>query len=317
MENMEIEDTAIKLSAEEAQRSTETCENCETIFEGNFCPNCGQSIKTFKKPLKFFILDFAGNLFAFDTRFWRTFTSVLFRPGNMVKEYVGGKRVRYMPPFRFYIFVSFFFFLLISFTANKSIQENKGNIIFNYESIADSLNTSDSVEVNSGIPGFFEKTEKKPKATFTVVGSEDDRGNLSERLNEITTNPDFYLSRFFKYLSWSFFFLMPLLGFFLWLVFKESEPFYVSHFIFAINQHIVLFFLLIIIMLINLILPEKKSTPENYLMALIPLYAYVGAWQLYRRRWFSVVFRLVFAVGLYMFFSMIITGVLAFFALLP
>jgi hypothetical protein len=142
------------------------------------------------------------------------------------------------------------------------------------------------------------------------------RGKLSERLNEITANPGFYMSRFFKYLSWSFFFLMPLLGFFLWLVFKESEPYYVSHFIFAINQHIVLFFLLIIIMLINLILPDKKSSAENYLMALIPLYAYVGAWQLYRRRWFSVFFRLLLATSLYLFFYLIITGAVAFFALL-
>ncbi|MDP2235884.1 MAG: DUF3667 domain-containing protein [Bacteroidales bacterium] len=311
---MEIEDTTIKLSSEETERSTETCENCETIFEGNFCPHCGQSIKTFKKPLKFFILDFAGNLFAFDTRFWQTFTSVLFSPGKMVKEYVGGKRVRYMPPFRFYVFVSFFFFLLLSITTNRSIEKNKDNIHITSESIDKALNSSDSLEVNSGNAEFLDVNEKKPQTTISVMGSESDPHKLSKRLKDIQAKPDVYIARFFKYLSWSVFFLMPLLGLFLWLFFQKSEPFYVSHFIFAINQHIVFFILLIIIMLLNFMLPDKKSTPENYLMMLLPVYTYIGAWQLYRRRWFSVLLRMFAATFLYISVSMIITGFIAIFA---
>ncbi|MDO8897779.1 MAG: hypothetical protein Q7V19_09015, partial [Bacteroidales bacterium] len=66
--------------------------------------------------------------------------------------------------------------------------------------------------------------------------------------------------------------------------------------------------------LLNFILPEKKSTPENYLMMLLPVYTYIGAWQLYRRRWFSVLLRMFAATFLYISVSMIITGFIAIFA---
>ncbi len=70
------------------------CKNCDNLFSGNFCPNCGQSIKEFRLPISFLVIDLVGNMIAFDTRFWKTLKEILFQPGKMTNDYLQGKRIR-------------------------------------------------------------------------------------------------------------------------------------------------------------------------------------------------------------------------------
>jgi hypothetical protein len=101
---------------------TVVCKNCGRKFTGKFCPDCGQSIKEFEKPFSFLIIDLTGNIFAFDTRFRKTFINVLARPGHLTFDYLKGHRARYMPPFRFYVFISFIFFVLLSVAVKKNVE---------------------------------------------------------------------------------------------------------------------------------------------------------------------------------------------------
>ncbi|WP_346861452.1 DUF3667 domain-containing protein [uncultured Draconibacterium sp.] len=110
-----------KHSKSEEDYKNVTCANCETKFDGHFCPNCGQSVKEFDKPISFVLYNFLGDFFAFDTRFFKTFIALLFRPGFLSKEYIEGRRVRYAPPFRVYVFVSFVLFLLLQIYTNKGL----------------------------------------------------------------------------------------------------------------------------------------------------------------------------------------------------
>ena len=87
------------------------CENCGHEFQGHFCPNCGQEVAEFNRPFGFILYDFAGNFFAFDTRFFRTLKYLLFRPGFLTSEFFQGRRMSYSPPFRIFVFLSFIVFL--------------------------------------------------------------------------------------------------------------------------------------------------------------------------------------------------------------
>jgi len=108
------------------------CKNCETQFDGKFCPECGQSIKDYDQPFSFIFFNFAGDFFAFDTRFFRTFAALVIKPGFLTKEYFEGRRIKYAPPFRIFIFVSFILFFLLQTYTNRglttvldsSLQEN-------------------------------------------------------------------------------------------------------------------------------------------------------------------------------------------------
>ena len=49
-----------------------------------------------------------------DSRLWRTLKLLLLKPGRLTEEFVAGRRMAYLPPFRLYLVVSIIFFLLAS-----------------------------------------------------------------------------------------------------------------------------------------------------------------------------------------------------------
>jgi hypothetical protein len=55
-----------------------------------------------------------------DSRLWRTFEPLLFRPGFLTQQFLQGRRASYLPPFRLYIVISLLFFLVVSLTAQVS-----------------------------------------------------------------------------------------------------------------------------------------------------------------------------------------------------
>jgi hypothetical protein len=91
------------------------CKNCERKLDADFkfCPNCGQEHKDKVVHFKQFILDFLGDYFTFDSLIIRSVRPLLFNPGFLTKEFVAGRRVRYIPPLRMFIFISIVFFLFL------------------------------------------------------------------------------------------------------------------------------------------------------------------------------------------------------------
>lgn len=297
------------------------CKNCDNEFEGNYCPECGQTRKNFDKPFKFFFIDFMGNIFAFDTRLWQTLKAVLFKPGRLTKDYMEGKRVRYMPPFRFYIFISFVFFLMLNFQTRRQITG---------EGIRVEADTTESGDVNFNIIGFGDKKDRNTmkledvlkendsiKDEFTKAVKEFSDENITNNdstefnkeketakesdvdIKHIIEHPEIYIERFFKYSSWSLFLLMPVFGLLLLLFFRKTYKHYIAHLIFALNQHAFLFVLLVIILAVKMIFPEKEIFPENKLILLSPVYLLLGAKKLYKRNWFRTFFSLLVSVFIY------------------
>jgi hypothetical protein len=92
----------------------EKCLNCDQKLDKSerFCPNCSQINSSKKLHFKDLFSEFFGSIFAYDSRIMLTLRVLLFRPGQISKEYVEGRRMRYANPFRFYLSVSIIFFLL-------------------------------------------------------------------------------------------------------------------------------------------------------------------------------------------------------------
>ncbi len=105
------------------------CKNCNTnLVKGyKFCPACGQEHKEKVVTFKQFILDFLGDYFTFDSLILRSVRPLLVRPGFLTNEYMEGRRVRYIPPLRMFIFISIVFFLFLgnvdSTVANEANEE--------------------------------------------------------------------------------------------------------------------------------------------------------------------------------------------------
>ncbi|MBO6522874.1 MAG: DUF3667 domain-containing protein [Balneolaceae bacterium] len=98
-----------------------TCLNCGTDVRGNYCSNCGQKFQPTKLPLKQFLEDAIETLFTIDNRFFRTIKDLFLKPGKVTKEYLIGKRAKYLPPLRVYISISVVYFLIAQLIESDKI----------------------------------------------------------------------------------------------------------------------------------------------------------------------------------------------------
>ncbi len=283
-----------------------TCKNCESEFVGNFCPHCGQSTKDYEKPFGFLIYDLMGNIFAFDTRLWKTLIAVLFQPGKMAKEFVVGRRVRYMPPFRFYVFVSFIFFLMLSYVTQDNIGK-ENSVVKLHPGLPDSTQFGMSFFVDTTyMLGSKEAKLKYADKLEKVKQAKDDNGE-EEKWKEIQKHPEYFIPQLIKYFSWMLFLIMPVYGSLLWLFFHKKHKYYLGHLIFSINQHSFLFVIFIVLMIISFVFPDKSSSYEAWLLVLAPVYSVIGARKLYQRKWLTTIMRLM-AISI-LYGILLLTGV--------
>jgi len=98
-----------------------SCLNCGTELKGPFCYYCGQPDRNFFRFFPALLREFMTDFLELDSRFVRTMKPLLFRPGKLTRDYLEGRRFRYTPPLRLYLFSSIAFFLLAAFMSSNAI----------------------------------------------------------------------------------------------------------------------------------------------------------------------------------------------------
>lgn len=102
---------------------TTLCKNCNHRFHGNFCNHCGQAADTHKLSLHHIWHDLQHGLFHFDNGIFYTSKQLLTRPGNAIRDFINGKRVRYFKPLSFVIVLATLYGLLNHYLIDKSFDE--------------------------------------------------------------------------------------------------------------------------------------------------------------------------------------------------
>ncbi len=104
--------------------TNEKCRNCEHTFDSSYeyCPYCGQeAIDNLTVGVLF--SNTIENYFSIDARFFRSFATLMLKPGVLARRFVDGKRLKYLHPAQFYLFISVIFFFIFSFTIRKADTE--------------------------------------------------------------------------------------------------------------------------------------------------------------------------------------------------
>jgi len=114
-------DPALTLAARKLAGSAR-CLNCGTGLKGPFCYYCGQPDRNFMRFFPALLRDLVEDLFDLDSRFMRTLKPLLFKPGRLTKDFMNGRRFRYTPPMRLYIFSSIAFFLLAALLSSNAVE---------------------------------------------------------------------------------------------------------------------------------------------------------------------------------------------------
>jgi hypothetical protein len=189
----------------------------------------------------------AEGVFHFDTKSIQTLTAICFKPGFLTAEFIRGRRVRYVAPVRFYIFISFIFFLIISLP-----QASKG--------------TSPNVDM------------KVDAITFFNISSTDLRGLTQQAQLDSVMHahaiPPTTLNRYvvrqlsrlgregqegfnhilLKGVSYMMFVLMPLFATVIFILHRKKALHYIGTLVFSIHYHSFVFLLLTLTFIVDRII---------------------------------------------------------------
>lgn len=85
-----------------ALQETTLCPNCENRHVGPYCNECGQR-QLGRLTLWRLARKVAERVFEFERGFWPTVSGLTVDPGQVLRQYVGGKRRRYVNPASYFL----------------------------------------------------------------------------------------------------------------------------------------------------------------------------------------------------------------------
>jgi hypothetical protein len=101
-----------------------SCPNCGRRHEAPptpFCPGCGQETTLRPPTLAEFAQQFGGSYLAAEGALWRTLRLLVTRPGALTREYLAGRRRRYVLPLRLYLTASLVAFVALRLGGGASV----------------------------------------------------------------------------------------------------------------------------------------------------------------------------------------------------
>ena len=295
------------------------CLNCGEPLRGQYCATCGQRARTRLISVWELVRDAVGDLFELDSRLWRTLGPLIFRPGKLTREYLLGRRVRFMPPFRTYLVLSLVFFLVAFFDpqqqfavlyetppqeAEAPVDEGTRDEVRRqvYEDLA-----AEGIEPpplpgqadRSGLNVTVGKSGPEAQCDF----SDYDAGDLPDWLGRRLTRERMQLvcervtagggrafaNQLLDNVPASLFLLLPLMALILKILYPLSQRYYVEHLLFVLHFHAFFFLILTLEILFSrlaalLALPGWLGNITLFAVSLyIPLYLYKAMRRVYEQ----------------------------------
>ena len=97
------------------------CLNCEAPLTGPFCSACGQRDVPPYPSVRDLVVDAFWELSGWDGRFASTVRALVQQPGLLTREFLEGRRARYISPLRLYLMASLVYFVLAAAAPKASL----------------------------------------------------------------------------------------------------------------------------------------------------------------------------------------------------
>lgn len=307
-----------------------SCANCGFEFSANsehtnYCPNCGQENHNPRFPLIHYGYELLEGFLHFDTKFLYSFKVLLLKPGKITHDYINNIRGRYTPPYRLFIFISIFAFIVMGiFEKNLARSGYFGS--YSADAIQKNLNigeifdqSADSATDHILVPP-FSWVMKNPEITNADLRelkkiSSDSVGTwltkygynnnfltrfyaLNKKLrisrHMTVSEATLMISAIFK---WLFLIMIPVNAFILFVIFYKKSLLYYDSLLFSV--HFASFFLIFYsIFLLEILWLLKVNTFLMLILSVINLlllavYLVVSLKKVFANTWLSTILRML------------------------
>ncbi len=263
----------------------ESCLNCGSALTGQYCGNCGQRARSRLISIWELLQEAFGELLELDSRIWQTLIPLAVRPGQLTRDYLRGRRARFMPPFRTYLVLSLLFFLVAFFDPQESlgilfeptpapspeqIEEDKlareellrdlaDEGILVVPPVSDEVKSISDSASSGGLTISIDQGDSDADCNFDDFDPKDmplwlARRLTKERLQVMCdrmfakdgTGLKGFLDKLLENVPAGLFVLLPLMALFLNIIYPLSKRYYVEHLLFVVHYHAFIFLALII-----------------------------------------------------------------------
>jgi len=306
------------------------CLNCDYEFrnesEAEFCPKCGQKNTDRRIGLFTLLMDFLGDYFTFDSKLFRSLKHLFLSPGYLTDAFNNGRRVRYVPPLRMYLFISFIFFFVLRIYTSSDFSEHKpifeSDVLDEFERGFETSRGEDSFESyrDSILMLYFDLdntsqiTDEHKDDFIDNYNGEIliEKGNIESWFGKLfyrklggilRATPNRMLNTFLKYVPIALFIAMPIFALLLFLFFRNENKFYIEHLIHSIHLH-TWYFILVILFRISGI--SNDSFAEFALYFFLLLYELLSVVYVYKQGYLKSMLKLLGVNILYSIFLIFI-----------
>jgi len=247
-----------------------TCRNCAAPLpepQPAYCGACGQETHLHPPTLREFVHEFAAHYVALEGALWRSLGWLLVAPGRLTREYLAGRRRRYVLPLRLYLSLSLLFFLALRLGGGSAAGLD---VRIDFSSFT--AEHVEAVRARCDTPWICPRLVKRMEQ---AVASKADptRANESLSVGALSHAPYIALA------------MVPVLAGWLALLYRRRREPYGMHMVAALHLQAAWFLWL----LIGSALPEPVDEVVTLLM--LPVVAFVALRGAYGGRWWATLLR--------------------------
>jgi len=299
---------------------TEKCLNCEKKLDisDRFCSYCGQKNSSKALNLKELLMEFFSGLISYDSRFRKTISALIFRPGKLSREYIIGKRIGYVNPFRFFISIAIVFFLVVSWINRDELKEAKVLTVEEREQNSDIFKSELGFDENSGASKITDYIKEHPNAKYSeAMKSLALEETLVNRLKfnfifgyiRLVDDPAGFINFLLPKLPFFLFFFIPIYTLSSTLIYFRRKIPYTHHLIFNYNQQTVFLILLFLAFIIDFI-------PVKIWLLVYVFYLYKSMRKFYSQGRFKTILKQIITMSFYLISSILVLTSLSFLSII-
>jgi len=283
-----VSDPGAAAAASVAKTATASArgDNCGAPVSGRYCSACGQRLEPAVHSLWHFTKLATEDLTHADSRLWRTLGALLFRPGYLTREFLSGRRARYLPPVRLYLVISVIFFLWASATQPMRVIEIKAPE--HGAPAATVTPLEDEAALGKPIAGESQqqRAERVCASHVNYDGPWQQRIQPAAQRACVRMLADNFRSlreAFMHNLPRAMFLFLPLLAAVMMLLYWRPRHYYIEHLLLFVHNHAFVFVLLMLAGLTSALLPPLAGWISAAATLYIGWYAYRSMRVVYRQ----------------------------------